>query len=590
MVNNKDLCSTISWPAQSLLSAALKTAGKNLRPTSSALLVAGAMAVVAHPSMAQKTETLLKLGEVELKEVSVVEEVQPSKPATATTETSTAATAPAATASTAAKPATGSASEDETPRKLLETFAADRRGALPAHDLTIEDVRRISLENNLALKAQNFRPEIARENFNQENARFEPIFQSAFTLSSTENAPDPGSNAITLDGYNASVGVGIPLRTGGNVEISLPTTFTSPDIPNVNNIQDTSLQFSVSHPLLRNAGRAIAETPIRLAGIQTEQEEARTRLAAIQTLAAAEAAYWDFYAASAALDVRYDQYASALEVERKARRLAEVDVISDIEVTRAESGVARRLEGVIVAESTRRTTQRALKQVMNDDGLPLFADKNLIALSDPQPVYEPVDRYAVADAAIANRQELVDLQLQLTAEQVAELFAKNQLKPVLDLNASATLADRDDNFGDSLGAEFNSWQVGATFNLPLGNQAAKAQARRAALQIELAETNIANRQRVVTQEVLDSLDLLERSWQQILAARNETVLAARTYQAEERQFLAGIRTSTDVLEALDFLAEAQLREVQSLSFHERQKVAVAVAMGSLLERGQIKFQ
>ncbi len=586
MVNNTGFRSAISWPAQSLVSAALKQAGTNLRPTGRALVVVGAVAVFAHPASAQQTQTLVKGGEVELKQVSVVEEVK-----TETTDTSTSAqeTSTNTTAATPSQPASV-ANEDEDLRKSLESFAADRRGALPSHDLSIEDVRRISLENNLQLRAQNLRPAIAQESFNQENARFEPIFQSAFTLSSTENAPDPGSNAVTLDGYSASIGVGIPLRTGGNVEISLPTTFTSPDIPNVGNIQDTSLQFSISHPLLRNAGRAIAETPIRLAGIRTEQEQARTKLAAIQTLAAAESAYWNFYAASAALDVRYDQYASALELERKARRLAEVDVISDIEVTRAESGVARRLEGVIVSESTRRTTQRALKQIMNDDGLPLFADKNLIALSDPQPVYEPVDRRLVADAAIAKRQELVDLQLQLTSEQVTELFARNQLKPVLDLNASTTLADRDDNFGDSIGAEFNSWQIGATFNLPLGNQAAKAQHRRSALQIELAETNIANQQRVVTQEVLDSLDLLERSWQQILAARNETVLAGKTYQAEERQFLAGIRTSTDVLEALDFLAEAQLREVQSLAFHERQKVAVAVAMGSLLERGQIKFQ
>ena len=43
--------------------------------------------------------------------------------------------------------------------------------------------------------------------------------------------------------------------------------------------------------------------------------------------------------------------------------------------------------------------------------------------------------------------------------------------------------------------------------------------------------------------------------ERILAARLESILAARTYEAEKRQFDVGLRTSTDVLDAASKLGE-----------------------------------
>lgn len=67
-------------------------------------------------------------------------------------------------------------------------------------------------------------------------------------------------------------------------------------------------------------------------------------------------------------------------------------------------------------------------------------------------------------------------------------------------------------------------------------------------------------------------------------------MAGRTYEAEKRQFDVGSRTSVEVLEAADFLAEAQSREVRSLVAYEIAMIDIAQATGTLLGQGRVIWE
>ena len=94
----------------------------------------------------------------------------------------------------------------------------------------------------------------------------------------------------------------------------------------------------------------------------------------------------------------------------------------------------------------------------------------------------------------------------------------------------------------------------------------------------------------IRQEVFDAVDALEQDWQRILAARQEVILAGRTYQAEKRQFELGLRTSTDVLEAAGRLAFAQIREIRALSAYEISQIDIAFASGALIGRDRVIWE
>ena len=264
-------------------------------------------------------------------------------------------------------------------------------------------------------------------------------------------------------------------------------------------------------------------------------------------------------------------------------------MVPKIEVIRAVSGVSRRLDAILLAETQRIEAERALKVLLNDVSLAL-SDSTFIELdSDPDPILFEPDKPKAVELALENRLDLIDLQLQLAADELAIIVASNQTKPGLDLNASASLAGRDTSLGGSIGADFTSAQIGLQFNLPFGNRAALAREARSKLLADQTKASFGILERNINQQVLNSLDRLRISWQRIVAAKREAELAAETFEAEQRQFLSGTRTSTDVLEAADFLAEAQVREITTLATYEQDKVNAALATGTLLGKGQVSL-
>jgi pSer/pThr/pTyr-binding forkhead associated (FHA) protein len=88
----------------------------------------------------------------------------------------------------------------------------------------------------------------------------------------------------------------------------------------------------------------------------------------------------------------------------------------------------------------------------------------------------------------------------------------------------------------------------------------------------------------------DALDATTQTWQRILAARLEALLAARTLLAEQRQFDVGLRTSVEVLDASARLADAQSREVLALAAYQNALVDIAFATGTSLGSARIRWE
>ena len=95
--------------------------------------------------------------------------------------------------------------------------------------------------------------------------------------------------------------------------------------------------------------------------------------------------------------------------------------------------------------------------------------------------------------------------------------------------------------------------------------------------------------RSIRQEVFNSMDNLENAWRRILAARLQTALAGRTYEAEKRQFDVGLRTSVEVIDAANRLADAQSQEVFALAGWQIALIDLAFATGTQLGQARIDW-
>ncbi|MFM7051552.1 MAG: TolC family protein [Planctomycetota bacterium] len=480
---------------------------------------------------------------------------------------------------------------DDAAKASLEAVAAPAKAdAVP---VTLAEVRAAVLANNLELRAALVDPAVARANLSAEEAKFENALFAEYRRDNNSLFADlADGEPADRDSFNA--GLAIPLATGGEITVSSPLNRGASGLTFGGSDEDwlAALSFSMSQPLLRGAGVDANTHSIRVAAWQGQIVDARTKLEAIRVLANADKAYWNLYSAARELEVRRAQYEVAVkQLERAKRRVAQGEA-PEIEVVRAESGIGRTLEQIIVADANLRIRQRALKRLMNRADLPVSGDAPLRPGSDPNPVGLKLDGNALAQQAVANRMEMLELELQLAIDQSEIGFRRNAALPLFLLDYGYEMQGAGSEAWDAYGAvaEGDSFNVGVRAEIPIGNEAAESRVNAAILaRVQRLATRDARRQAIRT-EVFDALDALAQGWQRILAARLESVLAARTLAAEERQFDVGLRTSTDVLDASAQLADAQSREVAALAAYQVALVDIAFATGTTLGSARIRWE
>lgn len=459
-------------------------------------------------------------------------------------------------------------------------------------EISIAQVRALALTNNLDLRVQLVAPDIARTRVNEEEAKFEAVFYANYNRNGNNLVTDLQlGEPIATD--QANIGVRVPLATGGTVSFQ-PNYATSSGAAATlfgQQADQGGLFFSISQPLLRGAGVETNTASIRAAKLNSQATDARTKLEAIRILANADRAYWNLYRAYRELEVRKQQYDLAMAQLERAKRRVDAGDAPQVEVLRAESGVGSTLENVILADALLRNRQRDLKRILNDPTMPMNDGTGIVPATQPNPLGLQLDATAMGDEAIRNRMEMLELELQLALDATDIQVARNATLPLFTVDYQYQLLGQGNSFGNAwsnLGND-DQYTLAVRAEIPIGNEVALNRLRRAVLQRVQRLASRDARAQSIRQEVLNAVDNLETAWQRILAARLESVLAARTYEAEKRQFEVGLRTSTDVLDAATRLGDAQSREVGALAGYEIALVDAAFATGTLVGGSRVRW-
>jgi outer membrane protein TolC len=346
--------------------------------------------------------------------------------------------------------------------------------------------------------------------------------------------------------------------------------------------------------LLRNAGQWVNTYSIRIVAYERDITDARTRLDVITVLAAVDRVYWRLYAARKELEVREQQYQLAQTQLERARRLVRAGQRPEVEILRAEAGVAQQLEAIIIAENNLRDREREIKRVLHKAGLDVETPTVLVPTTSPDPVRYEVDRARLVRTALESRMELLELQLLLLQDSSTIDFARNQTLPLVTLgytyNISGLGASQMDSLDLLVDSDFVDHRGTLQMVVPLGNEAAQSQLRQAIYQRRQRLATQASREDLIRVEVLNAVDQVEANWQRILAARQNTILNGRLYEAEERQFEQGLRTSTEVLDAQVRFADAQSAEIRALTDYQISLVDVAYATGTILGSARVRWE
>jgi len=485
----------------------------------------------------------------------------------------------------------------------LEGMAAPEKEAEPAVGeppgeltLTLEECRATALRNNLDLKVALLSPTIANETVNQEEARFEALFFANAGMSKTDAPVSSDLSASQDEVLTGDVGIELPLRTGGSITLDLPVTRyeTNSEFSTLNPAYTSDFSLSLAQPLLRGAGTRANTYAVRIARYEAQIAESRTKLEVIRVIADIDRIYWRLYAARRELEVRKSEYDLAVAQLERARRKVRAGMANEIEVTSAETGVAERLEGVIIADNNLRRRERDLKRALSRQGLAMDTRTVVVPATEPAPVRYALDTARLVEGALLNRMEMVELEFRIAQDAATIDFQRNQALPALALsyryNVNGLGPTLDDAFELLWDKRFEDHSIGLQLQVPLGNEAARSRLRQAVFtRAQRLATRQARREQI-RQEVLNAADQLETNWQRVTANRQRTVLAGRNMKAEERRFELGLGTSTDVLDAQTRLGAAQSAGINSLAEYQIALVDLAYATGTLLGAARIEWE
>lgn len=474
--------------------------------------------------------------------------------------------------------------------------AATQPAPSPEVYLSLADVRRLALENNLDLKVEFLNPTIARQSLTEEEARYEAVFTTSLNYAKTDAAVSSQLQGSQSESWRLDSGVVIPLRTGGSIAVNAPLSRSESDnqFTLLNPAYVAGPTATLTLPLLRGFGLDYNAQRIRVAFYAYQSAQARSKLQVITVLADAERVYWRVYAARELLKLRQREQELAIAQLQRARRQFAANVAPEVDVVRAESGVADRLEGIINAEKDLRDRQRELKRVLNAPGLDLGGEAVIVPADQPAALAYSLDARRLAEAARNQRMELLEEELRIAEETANVRLARNELLPLVTLEYTYGINGLGPALDDALtqvrNADFQDHRAGVRLEVPIGNEAARSRLRRAMYGRVQRLATKEQRELQIRQEVYGAVDTLEANWQRILAARQRVLLAARVFEGERRQNDLGRRTSTEVLEALTRLADARQAEIAAVAEYQISQVDVARATGTLIGQSRVAWE
>jgi outer membrane protein TolC len=363
----------------------------------------------------------------------------------------------------------------------------------------------------------------------------------------------------------------------------------------------SQLSVSFTQQLLNGFGPDVGRRFLQVAKNEEKIMDENVRLQVNTTLAQAQNNYWDLVAARENVRVAQESLEVARRFYQDNQTKEEIGSASGLDVITANSELAARERDLAAAQAVMQMREVELKSIISKDVTILNSVQvePVDTLPDPKDSDVPKLDEALA-AAMSNRSEIRQAEVNLNTQDIAIRYEKNLLKPTLlffaNFNSSGLYGDR---IIPTAGAPIvlpggisqalrrvRDWQypeyaVGFSFSLNIRNRAAEADIYRVKLERQQTETSMQRTRNNIALEVRKAVMGLVQSKAQVEASHKATELSRETLAAEEAKLLEGVSITYDVIRRQRDLRSAQFAEVQARANYAKSLVEMSRATGQL---------
>jgi outer membrane protein TolC len=411
----------------------------------------------------------------------------------------------------------------------------------------------------------------------------------------TEEFIAQGVDDFKEDNLLYEVGLEQPLPTNGRLRLGYNLQDLRNNLREQRDLEGSDEEFAgflgltLSQPLMKDGGFAIAFAKLELAKEDSKLALQETRRSLNSNLAGMEKAYWDLYIAQQRLMLREN----AVKIAEK--------IVNDSQVGARSGRMAAIEEEVAAARVSLRQAQLLDAQKALDDASyrlkTFFASGEeqegwmLRAADEPLVEVHEVDVMAARKAAVGLHPEILIREHRLRQDEIRQGVAKNQRLIRLDLEASYGyngLGDSSDEAWSNIEEEgYPSWSVGVVARIPLcggirgRNElgVANERIRQGQLAVESAVIELGN-------QISASARQVDALFEQCQRYRQVVELNENLLEAELKLLEGGQSDSRKVLDAEQTLSEARESEMGSQTSYMQARLELELVEGTFLkERG-----
>ncbi len=478
--------------------------------------------------------------------------------------------------------------------------------------LSLMEVTKLALQNNLDIAISDTNEEIYRERIRRAQGPYDPVLSLSYSYGQRRRANTNLATAADA-AFNQTNGSNLTffqydqaLRTGGGLSATWGWTrsTTNSEFQLLDPSYGTNPLVRFTQPLLRNFKIDPNRGNIKLANLDVKTNDSQFKQSVVSTISRIQALYWDLVGVIRDYDIRRESVKLAQITLQNNRKKVEIGTLAPIGITEAQAELANREVDLIAAEERINNVQNNLKALISNDRSAEIWRQTIVPTENPEfKDYTVVLEDAIA-TALSNRPELEQLQISLDQNDINYQVQSNSKKWQLDLVADFGLQGvsgpqsyrngvpqvADSIVGGPWHAfkvlvteGFFNWSVGVNVQIPLGNRAAEAR---------LAELNVNRRQFLMRRKVLEqqiqveirnAVQAVDTSKKRVDTARVARELAEEQLTGEEKRFQAGLSENFRVLDRQRGLSSAQGVELQALITYKKAIIDLQTSMYTLLE-------
>jgi len=481
-----------------------------------------------------------------------------------------------------------------------QPFAPTKKIGLSLAECVVMALRRGEGQGNYQLQIARLDPQVSRTQVREAEAVFDPTLTMsvlATDVSARTTSALAGANVARTNAFSWEAALSKTFKTGAvasftyaGVRTGQNNTFLS-----VNPNYDLDLTLALTQPLLRNAGVRVNTANIRISENTTAravQDLVSAQLAVVRNV---HEAYWNLVFAIENIEVRKKSLALAERTLEDNRKRWKVGHIPQLEVVGAEADVGRRREEINLAEATIAQASDLLRNLINDVTDNLQDNTQIVPEDRAMMVRTEVNEHDAVREALMYRPDLKQAHIDVSSAGIALEVTKNALLPNVDVALTYTRNGLARHFRQSLEdavehGQTRDLQGGLSVTIPLGFNAERASDMRARLEKTQLILTLKNLERAIIVDVRGAVRNVWTAKSSVRRFEQDRIFREKNVISEQRKFEVGTKTSLDVLQAQDELAQTESAELAAIVEYIIALVRLEETKGTLLKTSGITIQ